>query len=112
MKTLIAFKSYLLFITLLITIHVIAQQEDINSGMLQTTHLVAPVKLDGNVLFSIRGVSALPAEERANIISQRIKSVAANYNISVESIKTIEEKRNLFLQKQALEIEKKNMPRH
>jgi small-conductance mechanosensitive channel len=36
----------------------------------------APVTIDGTVLFSLRGVSALPAEERAARISKKIEGVA------------------------------------
>ncbi len=37
---------------------------------------MAPVTIDGTVLFSLRGVTALPAEERAARISKRIEGVA------------------------------------
>lgn len=37
---------------------------------------MAPVTIDGTVLFNLRGVSSLPAEERAARISKRIEEVA------------------------------------
>ena len=40
---------------------------------------VAPVKLDGNVLFNLRGVSSYPAETRASEVSKRIKKAAAHF---------------------------------
>src|SRR6266540_3469147 len=33
---------------------------------------IAPVTLDGRVLFRVRGVSAYPAEQRAHVIAERI----------------------------------------
>ena len=44
----------------------------VDEGVVHT----APVTIDGTVLFSMRGVSALPAEERAARISKRIEGVA------------------------------------
>ena len=38
----------------------------------------APVTLDGQVLFQVRGVPAYPAEERAKAIRQRIEEIAAD----------------------------------
>ncbi|MGE5835219.1 MAG: mechanosensitive ion channel family protein, partial [Acidobacteriota bacterium] len=50
----------------------------------------APVILDGVVLFKIRGVSSLPAEDRARLIEERIRSVAANSAVAPESVRTVE----------------------
>ena len=52
---------------------------------------LSPVKLDGNILFNVRGVSSFPAEQRAREISERIKDVAANYSIQPEMVKIVEE---------------------
>jgi small-conductance mechanosensitive channel len=38
----------------------------------------APVEIDGQVLFKVRGLSSFPAEKRAEAIRERIKSVAAD----------------------------------
>jgi len=46
----------------------------VDEGQIQT----APVTIDGTVLFNLRGVSALPAEERAARVSKRIEEVAGN----------------------------------
>ena len=50
----------------------------------------APVTIDGDALFNVRGVSSLPAEGRARMIEERIRSVAANPAIAVESLRTVE----------------------
>jgi small-conductance mechanosensitive channel len=55
---------------------------------------LSPVKLDGNVLYSVRGVSSFPAEQRAKEISGRIKNVAADYSIMPEMVKIVEGNNN------------------
>lgn len=52
---------------------------------------VAPVKLDGNTLFNVRGISALPAEERAASISRRIKDAAVDNAIHADSVRLVVE---------------------
>lgn len=47
---------------------------------------VAPVKLDGQTLFSVRGVSAYPAERRAQIIIDRIKALGIDRGFNVRNI--------------------------
>ncbi|MDC4203218.1 MAG: hypothetical protein MPW17_03090 [Candidatus Manganitrophus sp.] len=42
----------------------------------------APVMLDGEVLFEVRGVTAYPAKERAREIAKRIRAIAADPTIS------------------------------
>lgn len=51
-----------------------------------------PVTLDGEVLFSVRGISAFPAELRAQKISERIESFAADSSRSTQSLRLVEEK--------------------
>jgi len=50
---------------------------------------VSPVKLDGNVLFNLRGVSSFPAEKRSREVSDRIKKVAGNYSIQPSMVKSV-----------------------
>lgn len=52
----------------------------------------APVILDGESLFQVRGVSAFPAEERARRISERIDAFASDVNRSIQSLRLVEEK--------------------
>jgi len=47
---------------------------------------VAPVTIDGNELFRLRGISAFPAERRARSIEARIKTAAADHSISPQSL--------------------------
>jgi small-conductance mechanosensitive channel len=50
----------------------------------------APVKLDGGTLFLVRGVASLSARDRARAIGTRIRRVAANREISADSIAVVE----------------------
>jgi len=47
------------------------------SSSQELTLETAPVEIDGQVLFKVRGLSSFPAEKRAETIRERIKSVAA-----------------------------------
>lgn len=49
--------------------------------------LTAPVVVDGRVLFKVRGSSALPAEKRAQSISDRIVALAADPSFTRESLR-------------------------
>lgn len=92
MKTSIVFKLCFFFICSIMALHVFGQSTELVNGETQTPNAEAPVKLDGNILFNIRGVSALTAKERANITRQRIKLVAANENISTGLLKSLKKK--------------------
>ncbi len=50
----------------------------------------APVVIDGQTLFVVRGVSAFPAEQRARQIEDRIKAIAADGTVASDSV-TVEE---------------------
>lgn len=47
---------------------------------------LAPVVIDGETLFSVRGVTAYPAERRAQDITDQILAVAANKDIDAKSL--------------------------
>ena len=50
----------------------------------------APVEIDGNVLFRVRGVSAFPAEKRAAAITGRIEALAADASVPVDAVHPVE----------------------
>lgn len=50
---------------------------------------VAPVAIDGHVLFNVRGASAFPPEQRAALIAARIRTLAAS-DVAIEDIKVTE----------------------
>jgi small-conductance mechanosensitive channel len=51
---------------------------------------VASVKLDGKTLFRVRGVSAYPAEQRAQLIARHIESVARDRGFDAQDLKVNE----------------------
>jgi small-conductance mechanosensitive channel len=51
----------------------------------------APVVIDGEPLFYVRGVTSQPAEERARLIEGRIRGAAANPKVSLQTI-TLDER--------------------
>jgi small-conductance mechanosensitive channel len=50
----------------------------------------AAVQIDGNTLFYVRGITSFPAEERAQIIVERIISLAVDKSFNTDSIQIIE----------------------
>ena len=50
----------------------------------------APIIIDGYTLFSVRGVSSFPAEERASLIKKRIEDIARDRSIPANSIEIIQ----------------------
>lgn len=51
----------------------------------------APVEVDGATLFEVRGVSSLPAGERAALIARQLIAVAADRSIPIESLRVVED---------------------
>src|SRR4051794_27869578 len=51
---------------------------------------IAQVVIDGKTLFSVRGVTAHPAEGRARQIEDRIRAIAANSKIGAKSLSLAE----------------------
>ena len=47
--------------------------------------VTAPVELDGDVLFHVRGTTSFPAEKRADLITQRLLAVASDPMIRIDS---------------------------
>jgi small-conductance mechanosensitive channel len=52
--------------------------------------VTAPVEIDGTVIFIVRGVTSFPAESRAGIIRDRILATAANPDVTLDSIRTVD----------------------
>ena len=52
-----------------------------------TGETLAPVVIDGESLFFVRGISAYPAETRARQIADRIRALAADRNVSTDSLR-------------------------
>ena len=56
----------------------------------ETTVQTEPVRIDGAILFPVRGVTAHPAEDRAAAIAKRITALAKDAAVKVESIVAVE----------------------
>lgn len=87
-----------LFLVLMGCVSLVPAQDNVSSeksGASQTKNDIegesrlAPVEIDGKVLFSVRGSNAFPAGERAAAIAGRIRSVAADQAISPGDVRSI-----------------------
>ena len=67
-----------------------AQQPAQQTVALEQAFETAPVIIDGTMLFSVRGISAFPAQERARGIAGRIEEIASDRTIPVDSVVTVE----------------------
>ena len=83
-----------LLLAFLVTMPRIVQAQD--SGTHRTGYPAdleppsAPVVLDGEVLFTVRGVSAYPASQRADAIAGRIRAMADDPNLRVDALQVVE----------------------
>jgi small-conductance mechanosensitive channel len=57
---------------------------------IEDTIATAPVEVDGQALFRVRGATSMPADIRAARISRRIEAAAANRSISLTSVRVVE----------------------
>ena len=64
---------------------------DVDPSLSHDRNALAPVRVDGSILFYVRGVSSFPAETRAKTIAQRIQRAAANYATPPDSVKSFED---------------------
>jgi len=60
-----------------------SQPPEANTNEIQT----ATVKLDGETLFRVRGVSAFPADQRAQLVAGRIKAVAKDRSFDPQDLR-------------------------
>lgn len=51
---------------------------------------VAPVRIDGAILFEVHGIAAYPASERAAVIERRIREWAADEEVSPEALRVVD----------------------
>ncbi|HWS12528.1 MAG TPA: mechanosensitive ion channel family protein [Rhodocyclaceae bacterium] len=68
-----------------------AAQEPEDGGHPDADIRTAPVRLDGRDLFRVRGVTSLPAEERAGAIAGRIEALAADAKVAPDSVQAVED---------------------
>ena len=61
-------------------------KNDVDPDISGITQNIAPVKVDGRVLFYVSGISSFPPQLRADTISNRINKAAADISISADSV--------------------------
>lgn len=64
---------------------------DVDPDIAETKTNLAPVRIDGEILFYVRGVAAYPADTRAKTIQKRIYAVAKNKSIPPDSVRLVVE---------------------
>ena len=69
----------------------LAQSADPERDLAEAEVATAAVEVDGRVLFRVRGVSAFPAEKRAEVIADRIRTAAKDAAITPESIVAVDQ---------------------
>lgn len=62
---------------------------DLDPALIENSSSMAPVIVDGAVLFQVKGVSSYPAALRAETIRKRLEKIASNYAISPESVQIV-----------------------
>ncbi len=84
--------KYFLFTLLLIPVTGATQaQHEVDSSPRDEMLTLAPVTIDGNHLFYVRGVLNYPALRRAKTIENRIYEIAKNYTISPDNVNLVNE---------------------
>ncbi len=83
-----AIPFFILFLS--ISLFLPGQQGPPASQELESEVETAQVMIDYTVLFAVRGIKAYPAEERARTIIQRIKKIAADPSIRIDSLVVVE----------------------
>jgi small-conductance mechanosensitive channel len=80
-----------LSISFVVTIRLSAQStDDVDPEISGVQKNEASVKLDGNTLFYVHGISSYTADLRAVTISKRIKSAAEDQSLGFDSVKIVE----------------------
>jgi hypothetical protein len=50
----------------------------------------APVVIDGEALFQLRGISSFPAKQRADVVAERIRAIARDESVPVSELRVVE----------------------
>lgn len=89
---LLQLKCYSLWLLILSTTCIEAQtNNDVDPSLSRNRKEFAPVRVDGDILFYVRGVSSYTAATRAKTIQQRIQRAADNSAIPADSVKAVME---------------------
>jgi len=84
--------GFLLLVLLLATVPaVLAQERSAQNDPVSSSVHTAPVVIDGNRLFVLRGLTSFPASERAKAVRQRIVDIARDESFSTDALEVREE---------------------
>ena len=89
-RTMIAVSLFFLFLSLVVSQTVYSADSPQTAAGRDDTVQIAPVRVDGAVLFSVRGIAAHPARERAAAIADRIIALADDPAIKADSVEAVE----------------------
>ncbi len=83
-------KRYFLWVLIILSASLYVQSgNDVDPSLNRDRKELAPVRVDGDIIFYVRGVSSYTAESRAKTIQQRIQRAAENYANPADSVKAI-----------------------
>jgi small-conductance mechanosensitive channel len=87
------FYLFILVLSTLRTSFTIAQVDSLTGSekIIKGGSATAAVEIDGRKLFYVRGTTSFPAENRANIIQEKIINLADDKNFNPDSLKLVEE---------------------
>ncbi|MGQ0577739.1 MAG: mechanosensitive ion channel family protein [Betaproteobacteria bacterium] len=80
------FAIWMLPLGLMAAVPAIAQDEAAPAVTIER----APVVVDGEVLFQVRGISSYPAKHRADAVSERIRAIARDESVHVSELRVVE----------------------
>ena len=95
-----------LLLSMLIPVFSVGQEAKNENPGAEAQKNIAPVRVDGNILFYVQGMTSFPAEERASLISQRIVRAVSDRSIPADSVKilTAENQLKIFAGKEFIMI--------
>lgn len=83
------FIIFTILMSLVLSIETSGQEDKEQNPEQEAVRNVSPVKVDGTVLFYVKGLKSFPSVERAEIIRGRIVKAAANQFIPIDSVKVV-----------------------
>jgi small-conductance mechanosensitive channel len=94
-KSFVFFVSSILLLSMSLPTFTTGQELNGDNLKLEIPPKVAPVMVDGNVLFYVPGSTSYPATERAGVISRRILKAASDHSVPADSVRIITEEDQL-----------------
>ena len=74
-------------LAVMIVLFILPPAQATNGSADMNTTQIAPVVVNGEVLFHMRGITAYPAKQRAKLVAARIKALAENESFDPNTLK-------------------------